>query len=142
MDRQRIGLWGTVIFAGASVVGVMVQLYLIGGYLFDPDDAWLDAHKDFGKLVHLAYILTFVSALVAAWPRWRLALWPFVLAVLGSIQAFLAGGGDVGGGNAGLHAFHAALVPIVVILALFIGWAAWRHIQSTPDATTDDTVRP
>ena len=141
MDRQRIGLWGTVIFAGASVVGVMVQLYLIGGYLFDPDDAWLDAHKDFGKLVHLAYILTFLSALVAAWPRWRLALWPFVLAVIGSIQAFLAGGGDVDGDNGGLHAFHAALVPIVVILALFIGWTAWRQIQATPDATLNDPAR-
>ncbi|MBA3565378.1 MAG: hypothetical protein H0W31_00810 [Actinobacteria bacterium] len=141
MDRQRIGLWGTVIFAGAAVVGVMVQLYLIGGYLFDPDDAWLDAHKDFGKVVHLAYILTFLSALVAAWPRWRLALWPFVLAVLGSIQAFLAYGGDVGGGNAGLHAFHAALVPIVVILALFIGWNAWKHIRAMPDTTMNDAAR-
>ncbi len=141
MDRQRIGLWGTIIFAGAAVVGVMVQLYLIGGYLFDPDDAWLDAHKDFGKAVHLAYILTFLSALVAAWPRWRLALWPFVLAVIGSIQAFLARGGDVGGGNAGLHAFHAALVPIVVVLALFIGWGAWKHIRAMPDTTMNDTAR-
>ena len=50
MDRQRIGLWGTVIFAGASVVGVMVQLYLIGGFLFG-ETGWLDAHKDFGKVV-------------------------------------------------------------------------------------------
>ncbi|MDQ3121005.1 MAG: hypothetical protein M3Q59_00540 [Actinomycetota bacterium] len=141
MSRQRIGLWGTVIFAGASVVGVMVQLYLIGGYLFDPDDAWLDAHKAFGMIVHLAYILTFVFAIVAAWPKWRLALWPFVLAVIGSIQAFLAGGGDVGGGNAGLHAFHAALVPIVVILALFIGWAAWRHIRAMDDTTMNDPDR-
>ena len=138
MDRRRIGLWGTVIFAAASVVGIIVQLYLIGGYLFDPDDAWLDAHKDFGKLVHLAYVLTFVSALVAAWPNWRATLWPFVLAVIGSIQAFLAGGGDVGGDNGGLHAFHAALVPIVVILALWIGWRAWASIQ----ASSTDTTQP
>ena len=92
MDRQRIGLWGTVIFAGAAVVGMIVQLYLIGGFIFG-ETGWLDAHKDFGKAVHLAYILTFISALVAAWPNWRATLWPFVLAVLGSIQAFLAGGG-------------------------------------------------
>ena len=140
MDRQRIGLWGTVIFAGASVVGVMVQLYLIGGFLFG-ETGWLDAHKDFGMVTHLAYILTFVFALVAAWPKWRLATWPFVLAVIGSIQAFLAGGGDVGGDNGGLHAFHAALVPIVVILALFIGWTAWKQIQATPDATMNDPAR-
>ncbi|MBA3381557.1 MAG: hypothetical protein H0T97_06800 [Actinobacteria bacterium] len=140
MDRRRIGLWGTVIFAGAALVGVIVQLYLIGGFLFGETD-WLDAHKDFGKAVHLAYILTFLSALLAAWPNWRLATWPFVLAVLGSIQAFSAGRGDVGGDNGALHAFHAALVPIVVILALFIGWAAWRHIRAMPDTTMTDPDR-
>ncbi len=140
MDRQRIGLWGTVIFAGAALVGVFVQLYLIGGFLFGETD-WLDAHKDFGKAVHLAYILTFLSALLAAWPNWRAVKWPFVLAVIGSIQAFLAGGGDVGGDNGGLHAFHAALVPIVVVLALFIGWGAWKHIRAMPDATTSDPAR-
>ncbi|MBA3375569.1 MAG: hypothetical protein ACR2M2_03550 [Gaiellaceae bacterium] len=141
MDRQRIGLWGTVIFAGAALVGVIVQLYLIGAFLFDGEQDWLDAHKDFGMLVHLAYILTFVFALVAAWPNWRLATWPFVLAVLGSIQAFLAGGGDVGGDNGGVHALHAALVPIVVVLALFIGWRAWNQVRAMPDVTTNDTAR-
>ena len=140
MDRQRIGLWGTVIFAGAALVGVFVQLYLIGGFLFGETD-WLDAHKDFGKAVHLAYILTFLSALVAAWPNWRAAKWPFVLAVIGSIQAFLAYGGDVGGDNGALHAFHAALVPIVIVLALFIGWGAWKHIRAMPDTTMNDTAR-
>ena len=133
MDRQRIGLLGTVIFAGAAVVGIFVQLYLIGGFLFG-ETGWLDAHKDFGKAVHLAYILTFLSALLAAWPNWRATLWPFVLAVIGSVQAFLAGGGDVGGDNGGLHAFHAALVPIVIILALWIGWSAWKQMKTTPEA--------
>jgi Family of unknown function (DUF6220) len=130
MDRQRLGLWGTVIFAGASVVGIIVQLYLIGGFIFG-EAGWLDAHKDFGKAVHLAYVLTFVSALVAAWPNWRTTLWPFVLAVLGSIQAFLAGGGSTDGNDAALHAFHAALVPVVVVLALWIGWRAWTAIQAS-----------
>ncbi len=136
MDRQRIGLWGTVIFAGAAVVGMIVQLYLIGGFIFG-ETGWLDAHKDFGKAVHLAYILTFISALVAAWPNWRATLWPFVLAVLGSIQAFLAGGGNVTDGNdAGIHAFHAALVPIVFVLALWIGWRAWTTIQESSSTGT------
>lgn len=138
MDRRRIGLWGTVIFAGAALVGVIVQLYLIGGFIFG-ETGWLDAHKDFGKAVHLAYVLTFLSALVGAWPNWRAVKWPFVLAVLGSIQAFLAGGGDVDGDNGGLHAFHAALVPIVVVLALFIGWRAWTAIQASGTSTTQTT---
>jgi len=140
MDRQRLGLWGTVIFAGAALVGIIVQLYLIGGVVFG-EASWLDAHKDFGKAVHLAYILTFLSALVAAWPNWRSVKWPFVLAVIGSIQAFLAGGGDFDNGdNGGLHAFHAALVPVVVVLALFIGWRAWTAIQAMSDTSTTQTT--
>ena len=139
MDRQRLGLWGTVIFAGAALVGMIVQVYLIGGFLFG-ETGWLDAHKDFGKAVHLAYILTFLSALVAAWPNWRAVMWPFVLAVLGSIQAFLAYSGDVGGDNGALHAFHAALVPIVVVLALFIGWRAWLAIKAMSGTSATQTT--
>jgi len=141
MDRQRIGLWGTVIFAGASLVGVIVQLYLIGAFLFDGEQDWLDAHKDFGMLVHLAYILTFLFALLAAWPNWRAATWPFVLAVIGSVQAFLAGGGDVGGDNGGVHALHAALVPVVVMLALVIGWGAWNAIKASSAHDSSDVTR-
>jgi hypothetical protein len=106
-----------------------IQVYLIGGFIFG-ESGWLDTHKDLGKLVHLMYILTFLSALVGAWPSWRTTTWPFALAVLGSIQAFLAGGGDVGGDNGALHAFHAALVPIVFVLALAIAWRAWSALQA------------
>jgi hypothetical protein len=127
MGRQRIGLWGTLIFAALAVVGMAVQVYLIGGFIFG-EDGWLDTHKNLGMVVHLFYILTFVSALVAAWPNWRATTWPFVLAVLGSIQAFLAAGGGVGGDNGALHAFHAALVPIVFLIALVIAWRAYTAL--------------
>ena len=136
MDRKRLGLWGTFLFASASVVGMAIQVYLIGGFIFG-ETGWLDTHKDLGMLVHLFYVLTFISALVAAWPDWRRTTWPFVLAVVGSVQAFLAGGGDVGGDNAGLHAFHAALVPIVFVIALAIAWKAWNLLQST-----SNTIEP
>ncbi|MGH3134458.1 MAG: DUF6220 domain-containing protein [Gaiellaceae bacterium] len=128
MDRQRIGTWGTFVFAALAVIGMAVQVYLIGGFIFG-ETGWLDTHKDLGKIVHLLYVLTFLSALLAAWPNWRAAAWPFALAVLGSIQAFLAGGGDVGGDNGALHAFHAALVPIVFLIALAIAWRAWKSLQ-------------
>jgi hypothetical protein len=137
MDRQRIGLWGTFIFSALVVIGMAVQVYLIGGYIFG-ETGWLDTHKDLGMLVHLFYVLTFVAALVGAWPNWRATLWPFVLAVLGSIQAFLAGGGDVGGDDAALHAFHAALVPIVFLIAVWISWRAYEALgfgRSRPMAT-------
>lgn len=132
MDRQRIGLWGTFIFAALAVAGMLVQVYLIGGFIFG-ETGWLDTHKDLGMLVHLFYILTFLSALVAAWPNWRATTWPFALAVIGTIQAFLAGGGDVGGSDGALHAFHAALVPIVFVIALMIAWRAWSSLQATAE---------
>jgi Family of unknown function (DUF6220) len=128
MDRQRIGLWGTTIFAALVVIGMAIQVYLIGGFIFG-ESGWLDTHKDFGMVVHLFYILTFLSALLAAWPNWRATLWPFVLAVLGSVQAFLAGGGDVGGDDAALHAFHAALVPVVFLIAVWIGWRSYEALR-------------
>jgi hypothetical protein len=137
MDRQRLGLWGTCIFAGLALIGMLVQVYLIAGYLFGQTD-WLDTHKDVGMLTHLFYVLTFLAALVGLWPNWRATGWPFALAVIGSVQAFLAGGGDVGGDNGGLHAFHGALVPIVFVIALYVGWQAWTALKATPQqpATT------
>jgi hypothetical protein len=132
MDRQRIGLWGTFIFAALAVVGMAVQVYLIAGYIFSTDNGWLDAHKGLGMVVHLFYILTFLSALLGAWPNWRATGWAFALAVVGSIQAFLATGGDVGGDNAALHAFHAALVPIVLLIALLIAWRAYTALGMGP----------
>jgi hypothetical protein len=131
VDRARLGLWGTFIFAALAVVGMVVQVYLIGGFIFG-ETGWLNTHKDVGMIVHLFYVLTFVAALVGLWPNWRATTWPFVLAVLGSIQAFLAGGGNVGGSNGGLHAFHAGLVPIVFVIAVWIAWRTWEQLQSQP----------
>ena len=87
MDRQRLGLWGTSIFAALSAVGMLIQVYLIAGFIFG-ENGWLDAHKSLGMLTHLFYVLTFVAALVAAWPNWRATQWPFLLALIGSVQAF------------------------------------------------------
>jgi hypothetical protein len=127
MDRRRIGLWGTFVFAALAVIGMGVQVYLIAGVIFGED--WLDAHKSLGMLVHLFYILTFVAALVGAWPNWRATGWPFALAVVGSVQAFLAAAGDIGSGdNAAVAAFHGALVPIVFVIALVIAWRGYTAL--------------
>jgi hypothetical protein len=135
VSRRRIGLWATLAFAMLTAVGMFVQVYLIAGVLFGED--WLELHRDLGQLVHLGYVLTFVAALVAAAPDWRWLLPPFVLAVLGSTQAFLAGefdipflawGLDISGGNGALHAFHGALVPIVFVTALVIARQAWTAL--------------
>ena len=136
MNRQQLGLWGTFAFATLAVVGMLVQVYLIGGYIFG-ETGWLSTHKDLGKLVHLFYVLTFVAALVGAWPNWRRTGWPFALAAIGTVQAFLAGRGDINdGSNAAVHAFHAALVPIVFVIAFLIAWRTWKMLQGT-SATTE-----
>jgi hypothetical protein len=125
MSRQRIGNWGVLVFAVLTIVGMAVQVYLIAGVLFGEPD-WLDTHKDLGKGVHAFYILTFLSALLAAWPAWRMAAWAFALAAIGTIQAFLAGGGD--DVSAAVHAFHGALVPVVFVIAVLIAWRAWNTL--------------
>jgi hypothetical protein len=144
VSRQRVGLWGTVGFAVLSAVGMLVQVYLIAGVLFGED--WLDLHRDLGKVVHLGYLVTFGAAL-AALPNWRWLLWPFVLATLGSTQAFLAGefdipflawGIDIAGDNGALHAFHGALVPIVFVTALVVARQAWTALAiGLPDQRND-----
>jgi hypothetical protein len=129
MDRRRIGLMGTFLFATLSVLGMIIQVYLIAGVIFGED--WIDAHKSLGMAVHLFYVLTFFSALVAAWPNWRATGAAFALALIGSVQAFLAAAGDIGSGDsAAVAAFHGALVPIVFAIALWIGWRAWIALQS------------
>jgi len=141
MNRQRLGLWGTFAFATLAVIGMLVQVYLIGGFLFGEGDGWLDAHRNLGKIVHLFYVLTFVSALVAAWPEWRKTGWPFALAALGTVQAFLAGGSGFEKQQDGaLHAFHAALVPIVFVIAFMIAWRTWKMLQGTPATNESATT--
>jgi Family of unknown function (DUF6220) len=136
MDRTRLGLWGTFVFAALAVIGMAIQVYLIGGFIFG-ETGWLDTHKSLGMIVHGFYVLTFVAALIGLWPNWRATGWPFALAALGTVQAFLAGGGNVGGDDGAVHAFHAGLVPIVFVIALLIAWRSWQELQgSTPAQTT------
>jgi hypothetical protein len=140
MDRTRLGLWGTFVFAALAVIGMVIQVYLIGGFLFGEGGGWLDAHRDLGKLVHLFYVLTFVSALIGLWPNWRATGWPFALAVLGTIQAFLAGGSGFEKQQDGaLHAFHAGLVPIVFVIACLIASRTWQELQDSAPAQSTAT---
>ena len=127
MDRQRLGLWLTLVFAALAVLGMLVQVYLIAGFLFG-QTGWLDEHKDLGKAVHACYALAFIAAFVGAWPNWRSTVLPFALVLIGSIQAFSAARGNVGGDDGGLHAFHGALVPIVFVIALAVAWRAYNAL--------------
>ena len=101
--------------AVAVIIGVFVQVYLIASYAFGADS--ISAHKDVGRLVHVLELLVFVAALLAKWPNWRKTGWPFALAAVGSVQAFLAAGGATSG-NDWIHAFHGALALVVLLIAI------------------------
>jgi hypothetical protein len=135
MDRQRLGLWATLILAILVVVGMAVQVYLVATFAFDSAgesgaDA-IDTHTDLGKVVHLGYILTFLAALVAAWPNWRATGWAFALAALGTVQAFLAGG-DL---SPGVHAFHGVLAAVVFVIAVVVLWRAYLALRIAREPT-------
>ena len=132
MDRQRLGLWGTVIFASLAAIGMAIQVYLIAGFLFG-EPGWLDTHKDLGKLVHL----TLHPHLPFRAGRRVAELAGDALAV--RARSARLGPGvprgravDVGGSDAAIHAFHGMLAPVVFVVALYVAWQAWLALKATP----------
>lgn len=83
------GRWVHLALTLAVVLGVFVQVYLIGAYIFGAGQGALDAHKTAGWTVHGFEMLVFVAALVAWLPRIDLAL-SLLLAVVGTVQVALA----------------------------------------------------
>jgi hypothetical protein len=45
----------------------------------------------------------------------------------------------VGGSDGALHAFHAALVPIVFVIAFMIAWRTWHRLQGSSSTDTAAT---
>ena len=89
------------------VAGVVVQVYLIGGYIFGAGDGALDAHTAVGWSVHTCEMLLFLAALAAWLPRGEIGL-SLVLAVLGTVQVLLSGG----------EKWVGALHPLLALLVL------------------------
>ena len=107
------GRWVHLALAVAVVVGVFVQVYLIGAYIFGAGQGALDAHKTTGWTVHGFEMLVFVAALVA-WLPWVDIVLSLLLAVIGTVQVFLASEhGWVGG-------VHPVLALVVVGLAAML----------------------
>lgn len=102
--------WAHLALSVAIVVGVFVQVYLIGSYMFGAGQGALDAHQTAGFTVHGFEVLVFVAALIAWLPGRDLVL-SLLLAVVGTVQVALASEhGWVGG-------FHPLLALIVLTLA-------------------------
>jgi hypothetical protein len=98
--------WVHLALAAAIVLGVFVQVYLIGAYIFGAGQGALDAHRATGFTLQGLELLVFVAALVARLQRRDLGL-SLLLAVIGTLQAGLA---NAHGWTGGLHPLLALVV--------------------------------
>lgn len=121
---NRPFIWTNMVLATLVSIGVFVQLFLIGAYIFSGmiDTDLLDAHEGVGHAVNGLEILVFLAALPAFWRRWPEIGWSLALAVLGSVQVGFASGGKWSGG------FHALFALIVLVLAAVITHRAMRFL--------------
>lgn len=89
---QAIRRGATIVHLGLAalvVVGVFVQVYLIGAYIFGAGTGALDAHRNVGFTVHGFEVLILLVALVAWLPPADLGL-SLLIAVVGTAQIVLA----------------------------------------------------
>lgn len=128
---QRVGgarRWASalhVLLAGLIVVGVVVQVYLIGAYVFGAGKGALDAHKGVGFALHSGEILLLVVA-VAAWlPKADLWL-SLALALVGTGQIALASAHRWAGG------LHPLLALAVLALAIVLADRGVRRVRRSP----------
>lgn len=119
---QRGFQWAVLVTAALVVIGVFVQVYLIGAYIFGAGQDALDAHKDLGNVVFLIALLGFLAGIGAYGKRWGDLAWPFALAVVATIQVSFASGDDWVGG------FHAVFALLDLILAAIVTHRTMRHL--------------
>jgi hypothetical protein len=107
--------WLHLLLAAAVVLGIFVQVYLIGAYIFGAGHGALDAHESMGWTIHGFEMLVFLAALVA-WLPWIDLVLSLLLAVIGTAQVTLA---SEHGWVGGLHPLLALVVlSLAVTLAL------------------------
>lgn len=86
---RRVAGWLHLLFAIAIIAGVIVQVYLIGAYIFGAGQEALDLHKSLGWTVHGFEGVVMLAAISAWLPRVDLAL-SALLFVVGTAQVALA----------------------------------------------------
>jgi len=128
---QRVGgfrRWASaihVLLACLIVVGVAVQVYLIGAYMFGAGKGALDAHKAVGFALHSGEILLLLLALAAWLPKGDLWL-SVALGVVGTAQIALAGADKWAGG------LHPLFALIVLALSFALAERGVRRVRSAP----------
>jgi hypothetical protein len=117
----RVGAgWAHLALTLAIVLGVFVQVYLIGAYIFGAGQGALDAHKTAGFTVHGFEVLVFVAALIA-WIPWLDLGLSLLLGVVGTVQVALASEHRWVGG------LHPLLALVVLALAATLARRAIRR---------------
>ena len=106
---RRGAAWVHIALALAIALGVFLQVYLIGAYIFGAGTEALDAHSDVGYTVHGLEVLLLLVAVVAWLPRADVGR-PLLMALLGTTQIALA---DAHGWTGGLHPLGALLVLVL-----------------------------
>jgi Family of unknown function (DUF6220) len=111
--------WLHLTLASAIVLGVFLQVYLIGAYIFGAGQGALDAHRTTGFALQGPEMLVLLTALIARLPRIDVLL-SFLLAIIGFVQAGLA--------NA--HQWVGGLHPLLALVLLSLAAAlAFRGLQ-------------
>jgi hypothetical protein len=113
--------------AVAVVIGVFLQVYLIGAYIFGAGADALDAHEGIGFSLHGLEVLVLIAMLVAWRPRINLLV-ALALAVIGTVQISLAQESKWVG------ALHPLLALVVLVLAAILvrRGAPWTRRASVP----------
>jgi hypothetical protein len=106
---RRGAAWLHLALALAIALGVFLQVYLIGAYIFGAGSDALDAHTDVGFTVHGLEVLLLLIALAAWLPRADVGL-SLLMVLLGTTQIALA---DAHGWTGGLHPLGALLVLVL-----------------------------
>jgi len=124
--------WAHLALSLVVVLGVFVQVYLIGAYIFGAGQGALDTHQTVGFTVHGLEVLIFVTAIVAWLPRADLGL-SLLLAVIGTVQVSLANGHRWVGG------LHPLLALVVLTLSTVLARRAIRRRRNQPQLEGERT---
>jgi hypothetical protein len=136
MNAVRNGAaWIYRILITLFTAGVVVQFFLAGLGIFDAipegDEQttatfWedkIDPHAALGHLLFIPGAILLLIVILIAWPGPRAIGATFGLAVLMLIQIILGG---VGEDTPALGALHPVNAVLILSLALFLTWRAWR----------------
>lgn len=113
----------------AYVIGILVQVFLIGIALFGAAHDF-EPHIGLGWLLHLVPVLLLIVAAIARVGS-RLLWWNTALLVVQFIQPILATMRD---DQPLVAAFHPVLALIIFWLAFTIGVMAWRLVRDAAPA--------